>query len=391
MVPLSIYLIPNILIDLHRKMLLLTLYILVWSALIQLLLQYPQKCLVWCLPLIRKISPRLANQLVPPVAPETSPSETVFASKPYSIRKPIPIPSSKSDSCFQSDPCSKNNFCSESDPSPQFESCCEGGSCPPYPCSSNMSDLFAECGKGSKSKSFEDKLQQYEHDHQTKVIIINHKETKSFLGDGYESLGEKDARAFVDIMRTIPPETHITLILKTMGGSMTSAEVIVHALLQHPGKVSVYIPYICMSAGTLIALAADEIFMDPNAFCGPIDPQMWGISVTSVVNFCQKFSDSNTWIGDLARLASGQALAAMDRIRNVLKRNSDRSREFPMIDAELVSGKHNHDKPFFVEDMRRIIPDIISGLPVDLMDLYQSFLTKSPTATPSMIQQIMGC
>ena len=35
-----------------------------------------------------------------------------------------------------------------------------------------------------------------------------------------------------------------------------------------------FIPHYAMSGGTLIALAADEIVMDPNAVLGPVDPQL---------------------------------------------------------------------------------------------------------------------
>ena len=246
------------------------------------------------------------------------------------------------------------------------------------------------CGSKSKGMSFDSQLEQYEEKHATKVIFINHKENKSIFGTSYESLGERDAQAFVDIMRTIDPNTHITLVLKTRGGSMTSAEIIVHALLLHPGKVSVYIPYVCMSAGTIIALTADEIHMDPNAYCGPIDPQFFGISVTDVIKFCQRYSDSNTWVGDLAKLISGQAESAMERIRSVLRQDKSRSETtLATIDAELISGKYNHDKPLFPQDMQEITPNVIASIPTDLMELYQAFINRKDS-NGSPISQMLG-
>jgi len=38
--------------------------------------------------------------------------------------------------------------------------------------------------------------------------------------------------------------------------------------------VTVFVPHYAMSGGTLIALTADEIVMDPNAVLGPVDPQI---------------------------------------------------------------------------------------------------------------------
>ena len=46
------------------------------------------------------------------------------------------------------------------------------------------------------------------------------------------------------------------------------------ALKRHPGKKVVIVPHCAVSGGTLIALAADEILMDPDAVLGPLDPQI---------------------------------------------------------------------------------------------------------------------
>jgi len=53
------------------------------------------------------------------------------------------------------------------------------------------------------------------------------------------------------------------------GGLVLAAEQIAPALRRHSGTVTVFVPRYAMSGGTLIALAADEIVMDPNAVLGP--------------------------------------------------------------------------------------------------------------------------
>jgi ClpP class serine protease len=42
-------------------------------------------------------------------------------------------------------------------------------------------------------------------------------------------------------------------------------------------------PALRMSGGTLIALAADRIVMDPNAVLGPVDPQIGGLPASSIL------------------------------------------------------------------------------------------------------------
>jgi ClpP class serine protease len=47
--------------------------------------------------------------------------------------------------------------------------------------------------------------------------------------------------------------------------------------------VTVYVPVYAMSGGTLIALAANEIVLGEYLVLGPIDPQIAGLPVASIV------------------------------------------------------------------------------------------------------------
>ncbi len=66
----------------------------------------------------------------------------------------------------------------------------------------------------------------------------------------------------------------IDLILETPGGSGEVAEDIVRLLRGRFESVAVVIPGWAKSAGTLIAMAADEILMEPASAIGPIDAQL---------------------------------------------------------------------------------------------------------------------
>ena len=70
--------------------------------------------------------------------------------------------------------------------------------------------------------------------------------------------------------------TRLDLILETPGGSGEIAEDIVRLLRKKYQDISVIIPGWAKSAGTLIAMAADEILMGTASALGPIDAQlMW--------------------------------------------------------------------------------------------------------------------
>lgn len=66
-----------------------------------------------------------------------------------------------------------------------------------------------------------------------------------------------------------------------------------------------------MSGGTLIALAADEIIMDPNAVLGPVDPQLQGIPAASILKVLEKkdikdIEDHTLIMADVAQKAIDQ-------------------------------------------------------------------------------------
>jgi len=66
----------------------------------------------------------------------------------------------------------------------------------------------------------------------------------------------------------------IDLILETPGGQGEVAEDIVRLLRDKFKSVGVIIPGWAKSAGTLIAMAGDEILMEPASAIGPIDAQL---------------------------------------------------------------------------------------------------------------------
>lgn len=68
--------------------------------------------------------------------------------------------------------------------------------------------------------------------------------------------------------------TKLDFILETPGGSGETAEDIVRLLHGKYEEVAVIVPGSAKSAGTIIAMAADEILMEPASALGPIDAQI---------------------------------------------------------------------------------------------------------------------
>src|SRR5262245_40987063 len=115
------------------------------------------------------------------------------------------------------------------------------------------------------------------------IAMIHRQETVSLFGVPVSRyIDIDDSEAILRAIRLTPPDQPIDMILHTPGGLVLAAEQIVHALAEHKGKVTVFVPHYAMSGGTLIALTADEIVMDPNAVLGPVDPQIGDMPAASI-------------------------------------------------------------------------------------------------------------
>jgi len=67
---------------------------------------------------------------------------------------------------------------------------------------------------------------------------------------------------------------HLTIILTTLGGGAETVERIVNTLRHHYTEVSFLVPDYAYSAGTILCMSGDNIYMNYFSVLGPIDPQV---------------------------------------------------------------------------------------------------------------------
>ena len=219
-------------------------------------------------------------------------------------------------------------------------------------------------------------LQQLQDERGSRVIsMIHRQDTVSVLGVPVStSIGIEDSEAVLRAIRETPPDQPIDFILHTPGGLVLAAEQIAHALVQHPARVTVFVPHYAMSGGTLIALAAEEIVMDPNAVLGPVDPQIGDMPAASIVKAVKEkrpdaVSDETLVLADIAEKAQLQVTAfVMDVLRKRLP--PDRAQTLALT---LSEGRWTHDFPITVEKARALGLPVTTSMPpsiYELMDLY---------------------
>lgn len=76
------------------------------------------------------------------------------------------------------------------------------------------------------------------------------------------------------ILRKMDKSEKLFLILESTGGNIDSAAKIVHMCKEYFPEVNVVVPFYAKSAASLIAIAADNLYLGKGGEIGPIDPQV---------------------------------------------------------------------------------------------------------------------
>ena len=193
------------------------------------------------------------------------------------------------------------------------------------------------------------------------IAMIHRQETVGVLGvPFYRFIDIEDSEAVLRAIRLTDDETPIDLVLHTPGGLVLASEQIAYALKRHPAKVTVIVPHYAMSGGTLLALAADEILMDPAAVLGPVDPQLGDMPAASLVRVVEKkpverLDDRTLVLADVAE----KAVRHMKQVVRDLLSERMGQKEADSLAEELAGGHYTHDDPITVDEARQL------GLPVE--------------------------
>ena len=219
-------------------------------------------------------------------------------------------------------------------------------------------------------------LDRFQQERKSRVIALIHRQdTVTLFGVPVSSsISIEDSEAVLRAIRLTPEDQPIDVILHTPGGLVLASEQIAKALVQRKAKVTAFVPHYAMSGGSLIALAADEIVMDPNAVLGPVDPQIGDWPAGSIVKLPElkkpaAISDEMLILVDVAAKARIQVGVF---VAEVLRKRLPRDKAITLATA-LTEGRWTHDFPITVELARQLGIPVSTTMPrtvYDLMDLY---------------------
>lgn len=161
-------------------------------------------------------------------------------------------------------------------------------------------------------------------------------------------LAQDHLPVFHELLRKFGGARQIDVWLYTRGGDMNVPWPLVNAIHSRAERMEVLVPFRAHSAGTLIALGADEIVMSPSAELSPVDPttanqfcprdpnnpqSVLGISVEEVTAFVEMAKESigiegssnlvsilQTLTKDISPIALGNVHRTYIQIREVSKK-----------------------------------------------------------------------
>lgn len=192
------------------------------------------------------------------------------------------------------------------------------------------------------------------------LTLIEHRETYRFFGVPFlHRDAADDPERLLRAITLAPKAAPLDLILHTPGGAGLAAEQIAHALIRHPARVTVFVPHYALGGGTLIALAADEIALDPNAVLGPIEARVGPYPASAVLAAAQTAQapeDRTLILADQARKAQAQTEALVTELLLANGATEERAAE---VAGVLAGGAWTPGYPIMLEEAQRL------GLPVN--------------------------
>jgi ClpP class serine protease len=219
-------------------------------------------------------------------------------------------------------------------------------------------------------------LRRIEKARSSRVISLVHRqETMSFLG--FPLMRYIDVNDSEDVLRAIEltdVDLPIDLIIHTPGGLVLASAQIANALKRHRGKVTVFVPHYAMSGGTLLALAADEIVMDPNAVLGPVDPQLGQHPAVSILSVLERkemkdIEDQTLILADIARKALVQVQVL---VRDLLVKHMTLVKAEPLA-VSLSTGTWTHDYAITAEEAKSLGLPVSTGMPREVYELMRLY------------------
>jgi len=137
----------------------------------------------------------------------------------------------------------------------------------------NWSDILSEIDNGSNYDLVRRKYLKKLSSHTKRNVIAYYSgwlQKQNFPAE--TMVNDSDKNGFMSAIDKLDISKGLDLILHTPGGDTAATESIVYYLKSKFKDIRVFVPQLAMSAGTIIACAANEIWMGQHSSLGPNRP-----------------------------------------------------------------------------------------------------------------------
>ena len=199
------------------------------------------------------------------------------------------------------------------------------------------------------------------------------------------SVCDNDVMAMQELLQDLGPQRHLTLVVKSDGGSGMAALRMVHLLRQYTRRLTLLAPLNCASAATMLALGADRIGMGPLSYLTAVDTSLEhdlspvdhtnnlvavsNDEVERVIRLWKESSGRNTTVNpyqELYKYVHPLVIGALDRAsslslmlcREILGYHMKDKTKADRISRQLNSSYPAHQYPITSREARRLGLDV---------------------------------
>ena len=211
------------------------------------------------------------------------------------------------------------------------------------------------------------------------------------------SVCDNDVMALQELLQDLGPQRHLTLVVKSDGGSGMAALRMVHLLRQYTRRLTLLAPLNCASAATMLALGAVRIWMGPLSYLTAVDTSLEhdlspvdhtnnlvavsNDEVERVIRLWKESSGRNTTVNpyqELYKYLQPLVIGALDRAsslslmlcREILGYHMKDKAKADRISRQLNSSYPAHQYPITSREARRLGLDVFD-LDPELDELLQ--------------------
>lgn len=173
----------------------------------------------------------------------------------------------------------------------------------------------------------------------------------------------------------------INIILDTNGGEIITNDILLNFISESKIKINCFVPQKSQSAGTLLALISDKLYISPGAILSPTDPQITidndTYSVKSIIDMCTQ-KDINT-ISDKYLLTyfenkklHYENIEMMTKLLDKKYKKNLSKYDKSQLLYELTSGDYSHHRPLSGIYLNKYL-DLYLDIPKNINKIYDMY------------------